>query len=67
MGPFNTPLMHNLHISHIGDIPKADGDLRMITNLSHTPSISVNPNIDIIYYTTVKYASFDWIFKQLAL
>lgn len=65
-GPFHTPPMHNLHISPVGVVPKADGGWRMIMHLSYPPSISINHNIDPIH-TTVTYTSFDRVIETINL
>ena len=57
-GPFPHPPMHNLHVSPIGVVPKADGGWRMIMNLSYPPVTSINDDIDPSY-TSVTYTSFD--------
>jgi hypothetical protein len=45
-GPFTHPPMHNLHVSPIGVVPKADGGWRMIMHFSYPPVNSINDNID---------------------
>lgn len=65
-GPFHTPPMHNLHISPVGVVSKADVGWRMIMHLSYPPSISINQNIDPIH-TTVTYTSFNRVIKTISL
>lgn len=57
--------MHNLHISPVGVVSKADGGWRMIMHLSYPPSISINHNIDPIH-TTVTYTSFDGVIETIS-
>lgn len=63
-GPFHTPPMHNLHISPVVVVSKADGGWRMIMHLSYPPYISINHNIDPIH-TTVIYTSYDRVIETI--
>lgn len=65
-GPFDHPPLHNLHVSPIGVVPKADGGWRMITHLSYPPSNSINHHIDPVH-TSVKYTSFDTVVQTISL
>ena len=58
-GPFLSPPLPHLHCSPLGGVPKPDGTIRLILNLSapHNGS-SVNEGIDKESYS-VKYSHFD--------
>ena len=64
LGPLtNIPIL-TLHISLIGVIPKPDGTWRLVTNLSHPISDSINSDIDE-KYSKVCYSSLDNILDKL--
>lgn len=65
-GPFYSPPMHNLHISPVGVVSKADGGWRMIIHLSYPPFITLNNNTDPIH-TTVTYTPFDRVIETISL
>jgi hypothetical protein len=64
LGPFNNIPISTLHLSPIGVIPKPDGTWRLITNLSHPISDSINYYINE-KYSKVCYSSLDNILDKL--
>lgn len=58
LGPFAVKPFSNLQISPLGTIPKKDGSLRLILDLSSPRGLSVNDGIDRDEFST-SYSSFD--------
>lgn len=59
-GPFKEPPIKNLKVSPVGLVPKANGDYRLITHLSHPAGSSVNDGISE-ELSSVQYTSFDTV------
>lgn len=57
-GPFVVPPFESFHLSPLGGVPKPDGTIRVILDLSNPRGSSVNDGISKEAHT-VKYAKFD--------
>ena len=57
-GPFTASPLRNFHCSPLGAVPKPDGSVRLILNLSFPGESSVNSGISPDEYS-VRYSSFD--------
>ena len=58
LGPFSCPPFINFHCSPLGAVPKPNGSVRLILDLSSPRGSSINEGIDQDHYS-VRYCSFD--------